>query len=658
MSLKMVWLLAGLLSSIGVVAAWQPTFLYTLQADDEIRQQRSPDGQWEAIVDETAGSLELIWQSQSYPVFPAGSGVRNITWSPDSRRLLVVRPYYQVDDQQGGYIASTQPLEIWQVRLEAQSVMSPTLLFQASQADFERDGSQQAVFGHWSPNSRYVIMWLGILSASFLADGLSPLVLDTETGQVYPVAVDSSAGPASLELSRENTALNNPRYQSWAPDSSKLAITAGGYRSAQVNKWLNLFDVASGQVTTVISKSEQIPGAVAWSPRGDLIAYAAVPAEQTNEEQADWMVFENPAIAARRIYLLDPTTGQYHRLNQVESYQDAPVWHKDGSRLYYVERNGDELRLMVADPATGQAEPVPGVSQPLELNDPMRPAVGYYGQFGREELLTGIPAEALGATVPGSQGSTSPSLASDASQPPPPTITCAEIYTAQAGDSVSQLAEKYLGDLLAYPVIVEATNQKNLVDSRFALITHPDQIEVGEQLCIPDTATTSALQAALAEGWQPLVECADLANALSQSWQVTSTITTTTFYANRLLVDQPPATALQGTACLVTLAGSSATLPVKEEGGGGDLWDDVTELLKGQGWHEMISSAEIYSQMTFIETSYSREEALCHLWIEGAPSKDYPVDCEERGLSPASCFHQAYPPEAQLWEVKLACAQH
>ncbi|MEW5960817.1 MAG: hypothetical protein AB1801_24090, partial [Chloroflexota bacterium] len=203
------------------------------------------------------------------------------------------------------------------------------------------------------------------------------------------------------DLSRHNTALVNLRYQSWSPDGSKLAITAGGYRSAQVNKWLNLFDVATGQVTTVISQSEQIPGAVAWSPRGDLIAYAAVPAGQTGPEWADWMTFDNPAIAGRRLYLLDPVTGHYRRLNKVEAYQDAPVWSNDGRRLYYVQRNGEALDLMVAEPASDQARPVPGARQPLDLKDPMRPNVGYYGQFGREELLEQIPEPPRGATATG-----------------------------------------------------------------------------------------------------------------------------------------------------------------------------------------------------------------------------------------------------------------
>jgi hypothetical protein len=81
------------------------------------------------------------------------------------------------------------------------------------------EGPQQIVFGHWSPNSQYVLFWEGILSASILADGLPLFALDATTGKITPLA---------------EVALLNPGYQSWSPDSSALAITGGGYRSAQI----------------------------------------------------------------------------------------------------------------------------------------------------------------------------------------------------------------------------------------------------------------------------------------------------------------------------------------------------------------------------------------------------------------------------------------
>lgn len=63
-----------------------------------------------------------------------------------------------------------------------------------------------------------------------------------------------------------------------------------------------------------------------------------------------------------------------------------------------------------------------------------------------------------------------------------------EVYTVQAGDWLSKLAEKYYGDMLAYPTIVEATNVKAAEDASFAVIDDPNLIEVGQKLWIPATA--------------------------------------------------------------------------------------------------------------------------------------------------------------------------
>jgi hypothetical protein len=146
-------------------------------------------------------------------------------------------------------------------------------------------------------------------------------------------------------------------------------------------------------VTTVVSKTEQIPGIVAWSPQGDLIAYAAVPAAETSPDMADWMVFENPAIAGRRVYLLDPTTGRHWRLNDTDAFQDAPTWSDDGTILYYVQREDDTMALMAADPATDQAQVIEGSHRPAPR------AVGYYGQSKWDDLLAYRP-ELPSATVP------------------------------------------------------------------------------------------------------------------------------------------------------------------------------------------------------------------------------------------------------------------
>jgi heat shock protein HslJ len=60
---------------------------------------------------------------------------------------------------------------------------------------------------------------------------------------------------------------------------------------------------------------------------------------------------------------------------------------------------------------------------------------------------------------------------------------CDVEYTVQSGDWLSKISEKYLGDVLAYPEIVEATNAQ--IGEQFANIANADLIEPGWLLCIP-----------------------------------------------------------------------------------------------------------------------------------------------------------------------------
>jgi LysM repeat protein len=62
---------------------------------------------------------------------------------------------------------------------------------------------------------------------------------------------------------------------------------------------------------------------------------------------------------------------------------------------------------------------------------------------------------------------------------------CSDTYTVQTGDWLSKIAERYLGDMMAYLSIVEATNEAASIDDGFTAINNPNVIEVGQKLCIP-----------------------------------------------------------------------------------------------------------------------------------------------------------------------------
>jgi basic membrane protein A len=64
-------------------------------------------------------------------------------------------------------------------------------------------------------------------------------------------------------------------------------------------------------------------------------------------------------------------------------------------------------------------------------------------------------------------------------------VVCESDVTVQAEDWLSKLAEKFFGDVLAYPAIAEATNAKAASDSSYHTIEDVNVIEPGWKLCIP-----------------------------------------------------------------------------------------------------------------------------------------------------------------------------
>ncbi len=71
-------------------------------------------------------------------------------------------------------------------------------------------------------------------------------------------------------------------------------------------------------------------------------------------------------------------------------------------------------------------------------------------------------------------------------------VACESDVVVQGDDWLSKIADKFLGDPLAFPAIVEATNAKNASDSSYAKIDDPNVIEVGWKLCIPSGAEATA----------------------------------------------------------------------------------------------------------------------------------------------------------------------
>jgi peptide/nickel transport system substrate-binding protein len=74
----------------------------------------------------------------------------------------------------------------------------------------------------------------------------------------------------------------------------------------------------------------------------------------------------------------------------------------------------------------------------------------------------------------------------------PPVQGGGQDYVVVADDWLSKLADKYLGNPLAYPAVVYYTNQKNAEDASYAKIMNPDLIEVGWKIYIPSVEEAAA----------------------------------------------------------------------------------------------------------------------------------------------------------------------
>jgi glucose/mannose transport system substrate-binding protein len=68
-------------------------------------------------------------------------------------------------------------------------------------------------------------------------------------------------------------------------------------------------------------------------------------------------------------------------------------------------------------------------------------------------------------------------------------------YIVTAGDWLSKVADKYLGNPLAWPAVMSATNTKSLEDSSFAKVINADLIEPGWKLWVPSTEEAEAFLA-------------------------------------------------------------------------------------------------------------------------------------------------------------------
>ncbi|HXW00268.1 MAG TPA: LysM peptidoglycan-binding domain-containing protein, partial [Anaerolineae bacterium] len=97
------------------------------------------------------------------------------------------------------------------------------------------------------------------------------------------------------------------------------------------------------------------------------------------------------------------------------------------------------------------------------------------------ELQSGDQNAGTGQGTGANQGAGQNSASSD----------CVQTYVVKRGDSLSAIAQRFLGNLFAYNLIFQATNAAVGTDG-FTPIRNPNIIEPGQVLCIPASSVTGA----------------------------------------------------------------------------------------------------------------------------------------------------------------------
>ena len=201
----------------------------------------------------------------------------------------------------------------------------------------------------WVPGTRLILAGRGLLSASLWADGVPLVTIDGESGEVRELGV---------------TILLTSEAYDWHPTQpGLLALAAGGGRFINENKRLALLDVTSGDLRYLTEEDEAVL-APAWSPDGELLAYARVPAWSGAMGEGETM---ESTLEGRAIFVVDPTTGESHALTEPgEAIDGWPRWSADGEQLLYTrQREGQtEVRVVAVD-GSGDEVLVRGLEDPM-----------------------------------------------------------------------------------------------------------------------------------------------------------------------------------------------------------------------------------------------------------------------------------------------------
>ena len=198
----------------------------------------------------------------------------------------------------------------------------------------------------WSGDGTHLLFWQWPVSqalpaTSVLPQGLELMRIPSDDGDSQSLATPPSVAPNLVA----------PR-----PASAQVALVAGGGQESFLERQLVLVDT-SGSSLRLLSEAGQLvtaqvpQAAPAWSPDGQRIAYAAMPAPKA--EHADEAVDDeilNERLGERRIWMVGADGSGRRQITDDPAYRDEwPRWSADGQYILFVRVRAGRASMWLMD---------------------------------------------------------------------------------------------------------------------------------------------------------------------------------------------------------------------------------------------------------------------------------------------------------------------
>ena len=324
---------------IYIHSGWSPTSASIAYATE----QNSPDGytsrgtvKCAEVANDKIAVNTIIDENESIMI-------PGLTWYPDGGSLTVSFPR-----------TAAQPPRLEQVDLDGRRNLLYTY---KDDAPIDPEGIYTWAFisPKWSPDGKYLAYHVRMNSGSLTADVVATGLFDKSKNQ-------------SINLSE---GLQYPQWMKFSPDSSKLAYIAGAGREVQLNKWLDMADLAKGQVTNH-SQRGFVDSQPVWLPgKNDQLLFCRGP-----EASISMGVLPGTLVPGQRIYLLkDNETAVAVTCGPERTADYYPNPSPSGEQLLYVRLDRFDQGSLYLQPLTT----TPG--EEVEILSGLRGDPGYYGNY-------------------------------------------------------------------------------------------------------------------------------------------------------------------------------------------------------------------------------------------------------------------------------------